>query len=181
MTAQALIRCNDISEFRDRNLSIAVASATHDNDPVNARFAWGGEVLEGGFGGYGEDLLGGLEGDDAFEGRDGVLAVGRDEFRDLVSWHALFLKGRVGQLLADVVGHFNDHADRICHARFLHPLHHIRCVVIQQMPTELFGLLGDAAFHGVVPFSQVANKSRGLHRFCFEQASKQNTMITRQK
>lgn len=132
----------------NRNLSVAVPSTANDNDPVDAGFAWGSQVLEGGFGGDGEDLFGGLETDDAFEGRDCVLAVGRDEFRDLVSWHALFLKGRVGQLLADVVCHFNDHADRIRHPRFLHPLHHIRGVVVQQMATELFGLFGDASFHG---------------------------------
>ena len=113
------------------NLSVTVPAATNDNDPVDARFARRGEVLEGGFGGDGEDLLGRLEADDAFEGGDGVLAVGRDEFRDLVPRHPLFLKGRVGELLADVVGHLNDHADRISHAGFLHPLHHIRGVVIQ--------------------------------------------------
>ena len=111
---------------------------------MDAGLAGGGEVLEGGFGSDGEDLLCGLEADDAFEGRDGVPAVGRDEFGDVVPWHALLLKGRVGQLLADVVGHLNDHADWICHAGFLHSLHHIRGVVIQQMATELFGLFGDA-------------------------------------
>ncbi len=121
-------------------LCVTVASAANDDDPVNTGFAWGDEVLEGSFGGDGEDLLGGLETDDAFEGRDCVLAVGRDEFRDLVSWHALFLKGRVGQLFADVVGHLNDHPHRIRHAGFLHPFHHIRRVVVQQMSTELFGL-----------------------------------------
>ena len=129
------------------NLSVTVPAATNDNDPVNAGFAGGGEVLEGGFGGDGEDLLCGLEADDAFEGRDGVLAVGRDEFRDLVSWRALFLKGCVGQLLADVVGHLNDHPDRVRHPGFLHPLHHIRGVVVQQVSAELFGLFGDAFDH----------------------------------
>ena len=95
-----------------------------------------------------EDLLCGLEADDAFEGGDGVLAVRRDEFGDLVSWHALFLKGRVGQLLADVIGHLDDHSHWIRHAGFLHPLHHIRRIVIEQVPTELFGFLGDAWFNG---------------------------------
>jgi hypothetical protein len=103
---------------------------------VDAGFTWGGEVFERGFGGDGEDLLGGLDADDAFEGRDGVLAVGCVEFRDLVPRHALFFKGRVGQLLADVVGYFDDHADWIRHAGFLHSLHHIRGIVIQQMATE---------------------------------------------
>ncbi len=130
------------------HLRIAVATTTNDHDPVNAGFAWGDEILVGGFGGDGKDLLCGLEADDAFEGGDGVLAVGRDEFRDLVPWHALFLKSGVSELLAYVVGHLNDHADRIGHAGFLHPLHHIRGVVVEQMSTELFGLLGDATFHG---------------------------------
>ena len=58
---------------RNRHLRVAVASATNNDDPVNTGFAWGGEVLEGGFGGDGEDLLCRLEADDAFEGRDGVL------------------------------------------------------------------------------------------------------------
>lgn len=138
----------DIDPSLDRHLCVAVASAANDDDPVNTGFAWGDEVLQGGFGGDGEDLLCHLKADGAFEGRDGVLAVGRDEFRDLVPRHSLLLKGRVGQLLADVVGHFNDHAHWICHAGFLHPFHHIRGVVIQQMPTELFGLFGDASFHG---------------------------------
>ena len=88
---------------------------------MDAGFAWGGEVLGGAFGGDGEDLPGGLEADDAFKRRDGVLAVGRDEFRDLVPGHALLLKGRVGELFADVVGHLNNHADRIGHAGSLHP------------------------------------------------------------
>ena len=135
-------------KLRNRHLCIAVSSSTNDDNPVNAGFSWGGEVLEGGLGGDGEDLLCGFEGDDALEGGDGVLAVGRDEFRDLVPGHALFLKSCVGQLLADVVGHFNDHPHRIRHPGFLHPFHYIRGVVIQQMPTELFGLFGDAAFHG---------------------------------
>ena len=56
-------------------LCIAVTAAANDDDPVGSGFAWGSEVLEGGFGGDGENLLGGLEADDAFEGRDGVLAV----------------------------------------------------------------------------------------------------------
>ena len=137
------------------HLCIAVPSATDDNNPVNAGFSWGDEVLESGFGGDGEDFLCGIEADHAFEGRDGVLAVGRDEFRDLVSWHALFLKGRVSQLLADVVGHLNDHPDRVRHPGFLHPLHHIRAVVVQQMPTELFRLLGDASFHGIAQRSMM--------------------------
>ena len=115
---------------------------------MNAVFAWGLEVLEGGFGGDGEDLLCGFEGDDAFEGRDGILAVRRDEFWYLVPWQALFLMGCVGQLLADVVGHLNDHADWICHAGFLHSRHYIRDVVIEQMTSELFGLFGDAWFQG---------------------------------
>lgn len=48
-----------------------------------------------------------------FEGGDGVFAVGRDEFQDLVSRHALLLMDCEGQLLADVVGHLNDHTDRV--------------------------------------------------------------------
>jgi hypothetical protein len=135
------------SASRYGHLGVAVASTANDNDPMNAGFAWGCEVLEGSFRGDGEDLRGGLEADDAFEGGDCVLAVGRNEFGDLVPRHPLFLKGCVGQLLADVVGHLNDHADRIRHAGFLHPFHYIRGIVIQQMPTELFGLFGDAAFH----------------------------------
>lgn len=94
-----------------QGLSIAVPYAANDNNPMDARFARGGAVLERGFGGDGEDLLGRLEADDTFEGRDGVLAVGCDEFRDLVSGLALFLNSRVGQLLADVLGLLDDHAD----------------------------------------------------------------------
>lgn len=115
---------------------------------MNIRFAWGAEVLEGGFGGDGEDLLFRLEANEAFEGRDGVLAVGGDEFRDLVPWRALFLKGREVQLLANFGGHLNDHADRVCHAGLLHSLHQVRRIVVQQIPTELFGLFGAAGFHG---------------------------------
>jgi hypothetical protein len=59
----------------------------------------------------------------------------------------LDFSGSVGPLLADVVGHLNDHADWVRHTGFLHPLHHVRGVVIQQMATELFGLFGDASFH----------------------------------
>ncbi len=61
--------------------------------------------------------------------------------------HPLFLKGCVGQLLANVVGHLDDHADRIRHAMLLHPFHHIRGIVIQQVPTELFGLFGESLIH----------------------------------
>ena len=95
-----------------------------------------------------EDLFGGVEADDAFERWDRVLTVRRDEFRDLVLGHALFLKGRVGQLFADVVGHLNDHSDRIRHAGFLHPFRNIRSIVVQQVTAELFGFFGDASFHG---------------------------------
>jgi|GEM_PF-2142817 len=49
----------------------------------------GGEVLEGGFGSQGQELQGGLKRDYALERRNGILAVGRDEFRDLVFGHAL--------------------------------------------------------------------------------------------
>lgn len=94
-----------------QGLSIAVPSAANDNNLMDAQFAWCGEVLEGDFGGDREDLNCGLEADDTFEGWDGVLAVGCDEFRDLVSGLALFLNSRVGQLLADVLGHLEDHAD----------------------------------------------------------------------
>ena len=151
---------------RNRHLNVTIASAANDDNPMNAGFAWGGEVLEGGFGGDGEDLHCGLEADDTFEGRDGVLAVGRNEFRDLVLWHALLLKDRIRQLLADFVGHLNDHADRICHAGFLHPLHHIRRVVIQKMATELFGLFGNASFHGSARRSvlDVVGSSLGILR-----------------
>ena len=47
------------------------------------------------------------------------------------------IEGCERQLLADVVGHFNDYPDRFRHAGFLHPLHDIRRIVIQQMPTSL--------------------------------------------
>ena len=73
-----------MSVRHNRNLRVAVASTANDYDPVNAGFAYRGEILQGGFGGDGEDLSGGLKSDDAFEGWDGVFAVGRDEFRDLV-------------------------------------------------------------------------------------------------
>ena len=119
-----------------RNLCVTVATACDDDDPVDARFAWGGEVLDRGFGGDVKDLFGGLEGDYGFEGRDGVLAVRRDEFRDLVPGHALFLKGCVRQLFADIVGHLNDEPNRIRHAGFLHPVHNVRSVVIEQMAAE---------------------------------------------
>ena len=117
---------------------------------MDAGFAWGIQVLEGGFGRDGQNLPGGIETDDAFKGRDGILAVGRNEFRNLVLRHALFLKGCVGQLLSNVVGHFNNESDRIRHAGLLHPLHHVRSVVVQQMTTELFGLLGNAFGHDIV-------------------------------
>jgi len=113
-----------------RYLCVGVPSSANDNDPVNARFAWGGEILEGGFGGDREDLPCGLEADHAFERWNGVLAVRRDKFRDLVLRHALFLKGCVGQLLADVVGHLNDHPDRIRQAGLLHSLHHVRSIMV---------------------------------------------------
>jgi len=131
----------------ERNLCIAISSAANDHDPMDAKFAWDGEVLESGFGGDGEDLLGGFKADDAFEGRNGVFGVGRDEFRDLVPRHALLLKGPVCQLLADVVRHLNDDADRIGHARVLHSFHDIRPVVRQQVPTQFFGFLSDTFFH----------------------------------
>ena len=56
------------SARNQRHLSIAVPFAANDNDPMDARLARGSEILEGGFGSDGEDLLCGLEGDDAFEG-----------------------------------------------------------------------------------------------------------------
>lgn len=37
----------ELSGFHDWHLCIAVPSATNHNDPLGARLAWGGEVLEG--------------------------------------------------------------------------------------------------------------------------------------
>jgi len=45
--------------------------------------------LFGDFGGQGQDLQGGLKRDDGFKGRNSVIAVGRDEVRDLFPRHAL--------------------------------------------------------------------------------------------
>lgn len=67
----------------------------------------------------GEDLRCGLETDDGHEGRDGVLAVGRNEFGNFMFRHALFLNGCVGQLFDEVVRHLNDHSDQIRHAGLL--------------------------------------------------------------
>ncbi len=69
--------------FHYRNLCITVPPASDNDDPVNTRFAWGGKVLDRGFGGDVKDFFGSLERDNGFEGRDRVLAVRRDEFRDL--------------------------------------------------------------------------------------------------
>ena len=114
------------------NLSIAVAAAANDDDPVNSRFARGGEILDGGFGGDVKDLFGGVETYDAFESRDGILAVRRDEFGNLVLRHALLFKGRVGQLLADVVGQLNDESDRIFIFGLRHQIRNIRAVARQR-------------------------------------------------
>lgn len=69
---------------------------------MDAGLAWGGKVLEGGFGSDGKDLLCCVEAHDAFEGRDGVFAVGRDGFRNLVSRRSL-LSNRTHQATAPFV------------------------------------------------------------------------------
>ena len=130
MCSKAALHC-----FSKGTCVTAPAAADH-NDPVDAGFARGDEVPEGAFGGDGKDLPGCIEAYDAREGGDGVLAVRRVEFRNLAAWYALFLKSRIRQLLADVVGHLNDHADWIRHAGFLHSPHHVRGVVIEQLTSE---------------------------------------------
>ncbi len=81
ITSFSLLKPSGNSFSLHRNLRIAVASTA--NDPMDSVFARGGEVLEDGFGRDRQDLLRGLKADDALGCRDGVLAVGRDEFRDL--------------------------------------------------------------------------------------------------
>ena len=81
-----------VAFLTDRHLCSTVPTSSNNIDLVVAGFVMGGEVLEGGFGGNGEDFPCRLEADDAFEGRDGALAEGRNEFLDFVARHVCVLR-----------------------------------------------------------------------------------------
>jgi hypothetical protein len=66
---------------------------------------------------------------------------------DAIVYRVLGNLNRGEQGIADVVGHLDDHPDRIRHAGLLHSLHHVRSIMVQQMTAELFGLLGNAFGH----------------------------------
>jgi hypothetical protein len=80
------MQSSELSEFSNAlsssnwHRSVTVASAANDDDPVNAEFAWGGEVLVGGFGGAGEDLPGSLEADNAFESNTPLPSEDRSSY-----------------------------------------------------------------------------------------------------
>lgn len=129
------------------HLSITVAAGTDHDDPVVSAGARAAEVLFGGVGGDGEQSAGDGERQDRLECGNSVARQGGDAFGDFVLLHTVMLQHRVCDLLAVVIGHLDNQANRVGDTRLEHALGDVRTVVLKQPMPKLAGLVRNAGVH----------------------------------